>query len=166
MDIDAWIDSSKPEDLAMSKVSQMLTSATPYLKLRLIELRNFIRTPEYEKLSRRVETESGVILEGLFDEKGYLKKFAPKPAGGPPPASAPQRQAAPQVKPPAAKPPSPAPPDQKPSKTDKVKILSGKCPKCKDPFVFRLLAMPDKPFLDITCKKCGRVFRLRLNSSK
>ncbi len=175
MDIDAWIESMKPEDMAMTKVSQMLTSATPYLRVRLIELRNFVRTPQYESLRRKVETESGLALEGLFDDKGNLKKFAPKAPAAPPPAASPGAAAAPRPGPrPAASGPGPgAPPRRNPaaaspgaSPAPKVKMLSGNCPKCRARFVFRLVALPDKPHVDIPCKGCGRTFRLRLDAAK
>ncbi len=169
MDIDAWLESMKPEDMAMTKVSQMLTSATPYLRIRLIELKNFARTPQYEALRRKVETEAGLALDGLFDDKGYLKKFAPKtppsapvmtPAQAPPAAGSAASSASSGSSPsrkPAASAASPAP---------KVKMLSGSCPKCRARFVFRLVALPDKPYVDVPCKGCGRPFRLKLDAVK
>lgn len=154
MDIDAWLEAMKPEDMAMTKVSQMLTSATPYLRVRLLELKSFVQTPQYEALWRKVETESGVDLDGLFDDKGYLKKFAPK---SPPAVAAPPNKAAAAPRKPAGANKAPAP---------KVKMLSGSCPKCRARFVFRLVALPDKPHVDVPCKGCGRTFRLKLDALK
>jgi Zn-dependent protease with chaperone function len=164
MDIDAWIDDVKSEDLAVSKVSQMLTSATPYLRVRLTELKNFMQTPQYETLWQKVETKSGLSLDGLFDDKGYLKKFAPKPppaASGKPPAAQ-RRVAGPSPPAPAISTLPPAPPGPAP----KVKMLSGSCPKCHARFAFRLVALPDKPHVDVPCKGCGRTFRLKLDAVK
>jgi Zn-dependent protease with chaperone function len=164
MDIDEWLRQIESQDQTMSKLSQMMTSATPYLGSRLIELRNFARSPQYEALRRRVEAGSGVDLGGLFDDKGYLKKFrpqkrAPGPASPIPTAAASDPGIAP--KPPAATeggaaaPPATAGP--------KVRLLEGDCPKCKAPFAFRLIALPGKPWLDIPCKACGGTFRLKLD---
>jgi Zn-dependent protease with chaperone function len=175
MDIDSWIEGMKPEDMAMTKVSQMLTSATPYLRIRLIELKSFVQTPQYETLRRKVETESGLALDGLFDDKGYLKKFAPKPQPAAPPigtagAARPgPRQAAsgPAAAAPLAAPPrSPAAAPAGASPAPKVKMLSGNCPKCRARFVFRVVALPDKPHVDVPCKGCGRTFRLKLDALK
>lgn len=167
MDIDAWLDSMKPEDMAMTKVSQMLTSATPYLRVRLIELRDFARTPQYESLRRKVEAESGLGLEGLFDDKGYLKKFATK-APAAPPAGAALPGPRPAASGPAAATPLATPPRRPAaaSPAPKVKMLSGNCPKCRVRFVFRLVALPDKPHVDVPCKGCGRTFRLKLDALK
>ncbi len=139
MDIDDWIRQAEAQDQTMTKVSQMMTSATPYLGSRLVALRDFAASPAYEALRRRVETESGAPLDGLFDEKGYLKKFRP-PKKAPGPAR-------------------PAPPPGA-----KVRLLEGTCPTCRAPFTFRLVARPAEPWLDIPCKSCGGIFRLRLDS--
>jgi transcription elongation factor Elf1 len=42
-------------------------------------------------------------------------------------------------------------------------MLEGTCPRCRAPFVFRLVALPDDPKLDIACKSCGQTFRLKLD---
>lgn len=152
MDIDEWLRQAEGQDQTMSKLSQMMTSATPYLGSRLVELRNFARSPQCEALSRRVETESGVALDGLFDEKGFLKKFkAPK--------KVPARTASAAPAPGAASPGAAAP-------RAKIRMLEGGCPKCKAPFVFRLVELPAKPWLDIPCKSCGGTFRLKLDGLK
>ncbi len=75
MDIDDWVRQAEAQDQTMSKLSQMMTSSTPYLGARLVELRNFAASPQYEALRRKVESGSGAALDGLFDDKGYLKKL-------------------------------------------------------------------------------------------
>jgi Zn-dependent protease with chaperone function len=135
MDIDDWMRQAESQDQTMTKVSQMMTSATPYLSSRLLELKNFAASPQYESLRAKVETQSGAALDGLFDERGYLKKL-----------KAPARPQAP------AKPPA-----------QKVKMLQGSCPGCGAGFAFRLVERPDKPWLDIPCKSCRRSFRLKLD---
>jgi Zn-dependent protease with chaperone function len=169
MDIDEWMRQVETQDQTMSKLSQMMTSATPYLGSRLVELRNFAQSPQYEILKQKVESGSGVALDGLFDEKGYLKKFRaqkkgmPAAAGGtgvnPRPASAPPHvhSTADAVK---------TPPASAPAAGAKVRMLEGSCPKCRAPFAFRLVALPDKPWLDIPCKTCGGTFRLKLDGIK
>jgi Zn-dependent protease with chaperone function len=153
MDIDEWMSQAESQDQAMSKLSQMMTSATPYLGLRLTELRKFAQSPQYEALRSRVEAGCGLPLEGLFDEKGYLKKLK-APVTAKPPAVPKTAGASTTPKPPA----SPPPPAQK------VRMLNGSCPKCRSPFAFRLVAWPDKPWLDIRCKSCGGTFRLNLDA--
>jgi Zn-dependent protease with chaperone function len=165
MDIDEWVRQVEAQDQTMSKLSQMMTSATPYLGSRLVELRNFAQSPQYEVLRQKVETGSGVALDGLFDERGYLKKFKTQKKGVPAaargtgvkPLPAPTN-ASPKAD--AAKaPPAPGP-------AAKVRMLEGSCPKCRAPFAFRLVALPDKPWLDIPCKTCGGKFRLKLDGIK
>jgi Zn-dependent protease with chaperone function len=149
MDIDEWVRQAEAQDQTMSKVSQMMTSSTPYLGVRLVELRNFAASPQYEALRRKVESCSGAVLDGFFDEKGYLKKLkAPKKQPPPPPV-----MKKPDV---AAKPASPPP--------AKARMLEGSCPRCQAGFSFRLVALPAEPWLDIPCKSCGRKFRLRLDA--
>jgi hypothetical protein len=144
MDIDSWMRQAESQDQTMVRYSQMVTSATPYLGSRLVELKKFSETPQYAALRRKVEAESGASLEGLFDERGYLKKFRP-------PKKAPPAKPSP----PAGR--VPAAPGQK------AKMLEGSCPACRAPFAIRLLELPDKDWLDIPCKSCGGTFRLRLD---
>jgi Zn-dependent protease with chaperone function len=154
MDIDEWMSQAESQDQTMSKLSQMMTSATPYLGLRLIELRKFARSPEYESLRSRVETGCGLPLDGLFDENGYLKTprqsaEAKTSTASSKPSDIAKTSGISVVSPPPAQ---------------KIRMLNGSCPRCRSPFSFRLIAMPDKPWLDIRCKTCGRVFRLNLNA--
>ncbi len=146
LDIDAWIRQAEAQDQTFTRVSQMVTSATPYLGLRLVELGRFARSPEYEALRRKVETGCGVALDGLFDERGYIRSLRP-PARGP----VPNRPSAP---------PSPTPGSAPPPQ--KVRLLRGACPRCRAAFAIRLVALPDRPWIDIPCKACGGTFRLKL----
>jgi len=148
VDIDAWMKRVESQDQRMSKLSQMMTSSTPYLGLRLVELRNFAASPQYEALRRKVENGSGAPLDGLFDEKGYLKKLK---AAKLPPARTPSGPG-----------PGPGPSTDVPVPA-KVRMLQGACPTCRAPFAIRLVALPDKPFADIPCRSCGKTFRLRLD---
>jgi Zn-dependent protease with chaperone function len=148
VDIDAWMKQVEGQDQRMSKLSQMMTSSTPYLGLRLVELRNFAASPQYEALRRKVEGASATPLDGLFDEKGYLKKLRP------------QRQVPPPGRTAAVTPAGSGATDAPPAK---VRMLQGACPTCRAPFAMRLVALPDKPFEDIPCRGCGKTFRLRLD---
>jgi Zn-dependent protease with chaperone function len=151
MDLDEWIRQAETQDQRMSKLSQMMTSATPYLSLRLVELRKFAASPEYEALRLKVERGSGAALEGLFDEKGNFMKFkAAKKALGQGAGGGVTGPA----KPPGGK--AAGPPR-------KVRMLQGACPACGAPFALRLVALPDKPWQDIPCRSCGKTFRLRLD---
>ncbi|NTV81767.1 MAG: hypothetical protein HGA24_10145, partial [Candidatus Aminicenantes bacterium] len=58
---------------------------------------------------------------------------------------------------------SPGMPEAPERPAEKVKMLQGSCPRCGAGFAFRLVARPDKPWLDISCKSCRRTFRLRLD---
>ena len=149
MDIDEWVRQVEAQDQTMSKLSQMMTSATPYLGVRLVELRNFAASPQYKALRRKVESGSGAALDGLFDEKGYLIKLKAlkKAPPQPPVVKKPDPAAGPAAQPPA-----------------KARMLEGTCPRCQAAFSFRLVALPSKPWLDIPCKACGRKFRLRLDA--
>jgi Zn-dependent protease with chaperone function len=154
VDIDAWMKQVEGQDQRMSKLSQMMTSSTPYLGLRLVELRNFAASPQYDALRRKVESSSGAPLDGLFDEKGYLKKLKPqKPA--PPGRTASGTPAGDGA---ADAPRAPGGPP-----AAKVRMLQGACPTCRAPFAIRLVALPDRSFEDIPCRGCGKTFRLRLD---
>jgi Zn-dependent protease with chaperone function len=141
MDIDEWVRQAESQDQTMSKLSQMMTSTTPYLGARLVELRNFAASPQYEVLRQKVESGSGAALDGLFDDKGYLKKLKAV------------------KKPPAGKAQAPDAPAPAPT----VRMLQGACPRCQARFAFRLVALPDKPWQDIPCRSCGKKFRLKLD---
>lgn len=163
MDIDAWMSRVESQDQRMSKLSQMMTSSTPYLGSRLVELRNFASSPQYEALRQRIENGSGGSLDGLFDEKGYFKKLKAQkksppqaPCGGP--GRLPQERPGPET---AAA--TKAAEEKAGAPARKVRMLQGACPTCRAPFAFRLVAKPDEPWQDIPCKSCGKTFRLRFD---
>src|SRR5512136_157832 len=83
VDVDTWTKQQEAQASAMTKISQLMTSSTPYLGLRLRALEEFYASPRYAELRSKVESGSGLDLAGLFDDKGGLKKFG-KPAPGPP----------------------------------------------------------------------------------
>jgi Zn-dependent protease with chaperone function len=156
MNIDEWIGRVESQDQTMAKYSQMMTSATPYLSSRLVELKRFAGSPQYEALRARIESRSGVSLDGLFDERGYLAK--PKaPAPPKPPARLPVSPGSGPAPPGSAAPRPPRAP------AGKVRLLEGRCPRCGAGFAFRLLARPAKAHEDIRCRSCGRTFRLKLD---
>jgi len=138
VDVDEWTKQQEAQASTMTKVSQLVTSATPYLGLRLRALEEFYASPRYSDLRNKVETGSGLDLGALFDAGGGLKKFAK------------------QVKSPA---PPPVPPPKPAAK--KVKVVEGACPKCGRRFAFPLSALPDKPALDLQCK--GRAVKFKVN---
>ena len=149
LDIDEWMNQAESQDQAMTKLSQIMTSATPYLGLRLLELKKFAQSNEYAVLRNKVEEGCGLALEGIFDQNGSLKQLKTPPQTGPAEISVAN-----------AKPKDvPAAPSAK-----KVRMLNGVCPKCRAPFIFRVIALPDKPWLDIRCKKCSGIFRLKLDA--
>ena len=139
VDVDEWTKQQEAQASTMTKVSQLVTSATPYLGLRLRALEEFYASPRYSDLRNKVETGSGLDLGALFDAGGGLKKFAK------------------QVKSPAAPPVPPPKPAAK-----KVKVVEGACPKCGRRFAFPLSALPDKPALDLQCKGCAVKFKVNL----
>ena len=139
VDVDEWTKQQEAQASTMTKVSQLVTSATPYLGLRLRALEEFYASPRYADLKNKVETGSGLDLGALFDAGGGLKKFAK------------------QVKSPAAPPVPPPKPAAK-----KVKVVEGACPKCGRRFAFPLSALPDKPTLDLQCKGCAVKFKVNL----
>ena len=139
VDVDEWTKQQEAQASTMTKVSQLVTSATPYLGLRLRALEEFYASPRYSDLRNKVETGSGLDLGALFDAGGGLKKFAK------------------QVKSPAAPPVPPPKPAAK-----KVKVVEGACPKCGRRFAFPLSALPDKPTLDLQCKGCAVKFKVNL----
>jgi Zn-dependent protease with chaperone function len=141
VDVDEWTRQQEAQATTMSKISQIMTSSTPYLGLRLRALEEFYGSPRYAELRERVETRSGLDLAPLFDDKGSLKKFA-KPAKAP--VKAP---------PPAQKPP-----------VRKVRVVEGACPKCGARFALPLGTLPDRPAVDLSCKRCRARFKVNLAS--
>ena len=83
VDVDAWTKQQEAQASTVTKVSQLLTSSTPYLGLRLRALEEFHASPRYAELRDKIDKGSGLDLAPLFDEKGNLKKFSKpgRPAG-------------------------------------------------------------------------------------
>jgi len=154
VDVDEWTKQQEAQASTMTKISQLVTSATPYLGLRLRSLEEFYASPRYADLRNKVETGSGLDLGALFDASGGLKKFA-KHVKGPaaPPAPPPPSSRNVTTQPPATKPPA-----------KKVKVVEGACPKCGRRFAFPLAGLPDKPALDLQCKGCSVKFKVNLGS--
>ena len=171
VDVDEWTKQQEAQASTMTKVSQLVTSSTPYLGPRLRALEEFYASPRYTDLRNKVETGSGLDLGALFDAGGGLKKFAKQvkgPAGppAPPPSSSPRSAPAPTRSIPEPRPLSPrnvmvqqAAPK---SAGKKVKVVEGACPKCGRRFAFPLSALPDKPALDLQCKGCAVKFKVNL----
>lgn len=133
VDVDEWTKQQEAQASTMTKVSQLMTSSTPYLGLRLRALEEFYATPKYADLRKRVETCSGLDLAPLFDEKGALKKFA-RPA-----AKASGRPA------------------------EAARVLTGKCRNCGAGVRVPLEGLPAQGPAQITCGQCGKSFVLDLD---
>jgi Zn-dependent protease with chaperone function len=86
VDVNEWAQQQQAQASTMTKVSQLVTSSTPYLGLRLRALEEFYKSPRYAELRDKVETGSGLDLAPLFDEKGGLKKYAKSAKTPGPPA--------------------------------------------------------------------------------
>jgi Zn-dependent protease with chaperone function len=153
VNVEEWTKQQEAQAMTMAKVSQLMTSSTPYLGLRLRALEEFYRSSRYAELRNKVELGSGLELAPLFDETGSLKKFA-KPAKGQRAAADPQSpaQSGP-AKPTAAKPSG-----------RKVKIAAGACPKCGHRFALPLASLPEKPAVELQCKGCGIKYKVNLDS--
>jgi len=169
VDVDEWTKQQEAQASTMSKVSQLMTSSTPYLGLRLRSLEEFYASPRYAELRNKAEAGSGLDLTALFDEKGNLKKSA-KPAKGPEapagqPAGAPGRptEAAKAVS--GGRPDgiAPAPVPEKPA-SRKIQAAEGGCPNCGRRFALPLATLPDRPAVVIRCKGCQKSFRVNLSS--
>ena len=139
VNIDEWTKQQEAQASGMTKFSQLMTSSTPYLGLRLRALQEFYESPRYAALRSRIETGSGLDLDGLFDHKGYLKKFA-KPVKGPDAASGPSGQGR--------------------SAPSAVKVISGSCPHCKAAVRIPLQGLPVQGTATITCPQCRQTFSL------
>lgn len=83
VDVNEWTKQQEAQASAMTKISQLMTSSTPYLGLRLRSLEEFYGSAKYRELKARVDAGSGLDLAPLFDEKGGLNRFA-KPVQGTP----------------------------------------------------------------------------------
>jgi len=169
VDVDEWAKQQEAQASTIGKVSQLMTSSTPYLGLRLRSLEEFYTSPRYVDLRNRVEAGSGLDLAALFDEKGNLKKFV-KPAKGPEapagqPAGAPGRPGEAAKASSGSKPGGTAkvPVPDKPA-ARKIKVVEGECPNCGRRFALPLASLPEKPAAVIRCKGCQKSFRVNLSS--
>jgi hypothetical protein len=147
VDVEEWAKKQGAQAPAMAKVSQLMTSSTPYLGLRLRALAEFHGSSRYEELKERVESGSGADLTGLFDKAGNLKRFTKQPKGqGSASGSRTQSPSGSKV---AGR---------------KIKVIEGTCPKCGRRFTLPYTSLPDKPSLDLRCKDCGAGFKVNLAS--
>jgi len=135
VDVDAWTKQQEAQASTVTKVSQLLTSSTPYLGLRLRALDEFHASPRYAELRDKVDKGSGLDLAPLFDEKGNLKKFV-RPAR--PPGAA--------DRPPAA-----------------LKVITGSCPHCRGGIRVTLEGLPAQGLAPVTCEACGKTFPLDMD---
>ncbi|NTV94419.1 MAG: zinc-ribbon domain-containing protein [Thiobacillus sp.] len=146
VDVEAWARQQENQDAAMAEVSQIMTSATPYLGLRLRALGEFYASPRYGQLRDKVEAGCGLALADLFDAKGALAKYA-KPAKPAPAAT------------------NRAPPDggtAVKAVRRKVKVVEGACPKCGRRFARPLEALPDGQVVELRCQGCRAKFKINL----
>ncbi len=148
VDVEAWARQQESQDTSMAEVSQLMTSATPYLGLRLRALGEFYASPQYARMRDKVEAGSALDLDELFDAKGSLIKFA-KPAK-PPPG---------QAKVQATRPDGNAPVKDT---RRKVKVVEGRCPKCGQRFALPLDALPAGRVVEIDCRACRARFKINL----
>ncbi len=147
LDIEAWAKEQEAQASTMSKMSQF-TSSTPYLSVRLRELREFYNSPQYSALRHKIESRSGISLEGLFDNKGMLQKFSKHP--GPVKAASSQS------------PPATSGGENPQIRVPTRKAIKGNCPHCKAGLALPLNDLPRQETVQITCAACQRQFSLNL----
>ena len=145
VDVEEWSKEQEAQAASMVRFSQAMTSATPYLGLRLRALAEFYRSDRYSALRAKVESGSGLDLDSVFDAEGRLKGFAGPPAR-------PGRKAgdgAPSGRNPAASPAG-------------ARVIAGRCPSCRARVRVPLGPLAGKAAADVTCAACGKVLRLDL----
>jgi Zn-dependent protease with chaperone function len=141
INIEEWASQYEGQASTISKISQLTSSTTPYLSVRLKELKLFYQSPQYQMLRNRIESGCGLDFNELYDEKGWLKQFKRSPAAQP---ASMQTGAA------------------GPLQVPKVKVISGSCPKCNTRLNIPLEKLPDKNYVEITCPHCADKFGLDL----
>jgi hypothetical protein len=141
INLEEWAAQHEAESSTISKISQLTSSTTPYLGVRLQELKLFYHSPQYQMLKNRVESGCGLDLSELYDEKGWLKQFKRSPAVQP--ASVQTGTAG-------------------PLQVPKIKVISGNCPKCNARLNIPLEKLPNKDYVEITCSHCANNFGLDL----
>jgi len=151
VDVEAWARQQETQDASLAQVSQIMTSSTPYLGLRLRALGEFYASPRYGELQRKVDAVCALKLSDLFDAQGGLLKFA-KPRTTPAAAKTSSRQS------------TARPTDSTTVKATrrKVKVVEGACPKCGHRFALPLASLPNKPVVELQCKSCKARFRVNL----
>ncbi len=143
VDVDEWTRQQESQASTMTKVSQIMTSSTPYLGLRLRALEEFYASPRYAELRSKVESGSGLDLAGLFDDKGNLKKSV-RPGQG---TKGPQ-----------------APPNPGQAGPPRVgKTVTGRCPICGAAAQLPLGGLPSEGLETITCPQCGKAYKLDIS---
>lgn len=151
VDVEAWARQQEAQDTTMAQVSQLMTSSTPYLGLRLRALGEFYASPRYWELQGKVDAGCAPTLSDLFDAKGGLLKFAkPHSISGASPAPVRQANA------------RPTEPTASNAKRRKIKVVEGSCPKCGHRFALPLASLPRKPVVELQCKTCKAQFRINL----
>jgi hypothetical protein len=141
INLEEWAAQHEAESSTISKISQLTSSTTPYLGVRLKELKLFYHSPEYQMLKNRIESGCGLDFSELYDEKGWLKQFKRSPAVQT--ASVQTGTAA-------------------PFQVPKIKVISGNCPKCNARLNIPLEKLPNKDYVEITCSHCSNNFGLDL----
>lgn len=148
LNLDAWAEEQEAQASTISKVSQF-TSSTPYLGVRLKELKEFHNSAQYNALRTKVEAGGGIRLEDLFDEKGVLRKFSRRtPSGSTPPP-----------------PPEQGEPATAGAQTriPKTKVIRGACPRCGATLTLPIAGLPRQEAVRITCTRCHHAFTLDLS---
>jgi Zn-dependent protease with chaperone function len=140
INIEEWASQHEGQTSTISKISQLTSSTTPYLSVRLKELKLFYQSPQYQILKNRIESGCGLDFCEFYDEKGWLKQSKRTPAAQP--ASV-QTAAG-------------------PLQVPKIKVISGNCPKCNARLNIPLEKLPDKDYVEIACSHCGNNFGLDL----
>ena len=141
INLEEWAAQHELESSTISKISQLTSSTTPYLGVRLKELKLFYQSPQYQLLRNRVESGCGLDFSELYDEKGWLKQF--KRAQAVQPASVQTAAAG-------------------PLQVPKIKVISGNCPKCNARLNIPLDKLPNRDYVEITCSHCANNFGLDL----
>jgi Zn-dependent protease with chaperone function/ssDNA-binding Zn-finger/Zn-ribbon topoisomerase 1 len=139
VDLDEWMRQQEASDPQITKVSQLMSSGAPYLGVRLNELKRFCESPQYRAARDKVEAASGVKLDQLFDEEGFLRRLGKPgaPRATPPRTASPQQTGAPSAG-----------------------VLRGNCPKCGRRLRIRLQKLPTGEQANVTCPVCKQVFSL------
>lgn len=146
VDVEAWARQQESQDASMAEVSQIMTSATPYLGLRLRALGEFHASPRYSQLRAKVEAGCALALDELFDARGGLMKFTKPHPGAKTGAVQPPKDAGAVVK----------------ARRRKVRVVEGACPKCGRRFARPLEGLPEGQVVELRCQGCQAKFKINL----